>query len=122
MNRVELIGRLGRDPETATTQSGDLVANLSIATDEQFKNSSGVKETRVEWHRVVIWTKGLAEFAQEYLRKGDPVFIAGTLRTRKWSDSDGVDRWSTEVVLSGPQAVLNSLAAKRDEGEGRAAA
>ncbi len=101
MNRVSLFGRLGKDPEIRTAQSGDKVASFSLATSEQWKDkATGEKKERTEWHSIVIWG-ALAGTAEKYLKKGNRVFLEGTLRTRKWQDQSGADRWSTEVVLSG---------------------
>lgn len=98
VNRVFLVGNLGKDPETRYTPNGTAVTNFSVATSEQWKDKdSGEKKERVEWHRVVLW-KRLAEIAAEYLRKGSQVYIEGKLQTRKWQDKEGNDRWSTEIV------------------------
>lgn len=100
LNEVRLIGNLGRDPEVRTTQSGDMIVNLSIATTKSWKDrNSGERRERTEWHRVVIYSNGLAKVVEEYLHKGSKVYVAGTLQTRKWTDSDGNDRYSTEVAL-----------------------
>lgn len=97
LNKVMLIGNLGRDPEVRYTTSGQGVASFSVATTDKFKNKSGDMEERTEWHNVVLWGK-LAEIAKEYLAKGRPVYIEGRLQTRKWQDKDGRDRYTTEVV------------------------
>ena len=97
VNRVILLGNLGRDPETKYTTGGEAVASLSIATSEQWKDKSGEKQERTEWHRVVLFGRQ-AEVAGEYLRKGSTVYIEGRLQTRKWKDKDGVEKYSTEVV------------------------
>ena len=100
LNEVRLIGNLGRDPEVRTTQSGDMIVNLSIATSKSWKDrNSGERRKWTEWHRVVIYSNGLAKVVNEYLNKGSKVYVAGTLQTRKWTDSDGNDRYSTEVAL-----------------------
>jgi single-strand DNA-binding protein len=102
LNRVTLIGNLGKDPEVRRMQSGDPVVNLSIATAETWKDkSSGERKEKTEWHRVVIFNKNLAEIAEKYLRKGAQIFIEGKLQTRKWTDQQGTERYSTEVVLNG---------------------
>lgn len=109
LNRVSLMGRLGADPEMRTTQSGEKVANLRIATGEQWKDkNTGEKKERTEWHQVVIWGP-LAGVAERFLRKGARVLVEGTLRTRKWQDQSGNDRWSTEVVVSGFGARLDVI-------------
>jgi len=97
LNKVMLIGNLGKDPEVRYTTSGQGVASFSVATSEKFKNKSGDMEERTEWHNVVLWGK-LAEIAKEYLSKGKTVYIEGRLQTRKWQDKDGRDRYTTEVV------------------------
>src|ERR1700704_5271950 len=97
VNKVILIGNLGRDPETRYTTGGDAVTNLNIATSEQWKDKSGEKQERTEWHRVVVFGRQ-AEIAGEYLKKGRPVYIEGRLQTRKWTDKEGVEKYSTEVV------------------------
>ena len=99
VNQVILVGRLGKDPEVRRMQSGDPVCNLSVATSETWRDkASGERKEKTEWHRVVIWNKGLAEVAEKYLRKGAQVYLEGSLQTRKWS-KDGVDHYSTEIVL-----------------------
>ena len=97
LNKVMLIGNLGKDPEVRFTASGSAVASFSIATSERYKNKSGEWEDKTEWHNVVLWSK-LAEIAKEYLTKGKTVYIEGRLQTRKWQDRDGKDRWTTEIV------------------------
>ena len=97
VNKVILIGNLGRDPETRYTTGGDAVTNLNIATSEQWKDKSGEKQERTEWHRVVLFGRQ-AEIAGEYLKKGRSVYIEGRLQTRKYTDKDGVEKYSTEVV------------------------
>lgn len=100
VNKVILIGNLGRDPEVRNTQSGDKIVNLSIATSESWTDKrSGERRESTEWHRVTIFSNGLAEIADKYLVKGSKVYIEGKLQTRKWEDQDGKDRYSTEVVL-----------------------
>lgn len=97
LNKVMLIGNLGKDPEVRYTAAGQAVASFSIATSEKFKNRNGEMEERTEWHNIVLWGRQ-AEIAKEYLAKGRTVFIEGRLQTRKWQDRDGKDRWSTEIV------------------------
>lgn len=97
LNKVMLIGNLGKDPEVRYTTANQAVASFSVATSEKFKNKSGDMEERTEWHNVVLWGK-LAEIAKEYLAKGKTVYIEGRLQTRKWQDKDGRDRYTTEVV------------------------
>ncbi|MCK7461179.1 MAG: single-stranded DNA-binding protein [Sphingobacterium sp.] len=97
VNRVIIVGNLGGDPEIRHTQGGDAVATLSVATSETWKDKSGEKQERTEWHRVVMWRR-LAEIAQQYLRKGSKVYLEGKLQTRKWQAQDGSDRYTTEIV------------------------
>ena len=97
VNKVILIGNLGRDPETRYTTGGDAITNLNIATSEQWKDKNGEKQERTEWHRVVLFGRQ-AEVAGEYLKKGRSVYIEGRLQTRKYTDKDGVEKYSTEIV------------------------
>ncbi len=110
LNQVSLIGNLGQDPEIKSFQNGGRVANLRIATSEKWTDkNTGEKKERTEWHTVAITGDGLVGVAERFLRKGSKVFVQGKLQTRKWQDSSGADRYSTEVVLSGPGAVLTML-------------
>jgi single-strand DNA-binding protein len=97
LNKVMLIGNLGKDPEVRYTTSGAAVASFSVATTEKFKNKSGEWEEKTEWHNVTLWAR-LAEIAGEYLSKGKTVYIEGRLQTRKWQDKEGKDRYTTEIV------------------------
>ena len=97
VNRVILIGNLGKDPETRYLPSGDAVANFSIATTEKFKDKSGAQQEHTEWHRISFFGRQ-AEIAGEYLKKGSPVYVEGRIRTRKWQDKEGQDRFTTEIV------------------------
>ena len=97
LNKVMLIGNLGKDPEVRYTNSGMAVASFSLATSETFKNKAGEREEKTEWHNITLWNK-LAEIAGEYLAKGKTVYIEGRLQTRKWQDKDGRDRYTTEIV------------------------
>jgi single-strand DNA-binding protein len=100
VNKVILIGYLGKDPEVRRTQSGDPVASLRLATSESWKDkATGERKERTEWHTVVIFNKSLARVAEQYLKKGAKVYVEGQLSTRKWQDQQGQDRYSTEVVL-----------------------
>lgn len=100
VNKVILVGRLGRDPETRFTASGQAVANFSLATDESFKSRSGERQKRTEWHRIVLWGK-LAEIVQQYLKKGMLVYIEGRIQTRQWEDKrDGQKRTATEIIAN----------------------
>ena len=97
VNKVILIGNLGADPETRYLPSGDAVTNIRIATSENWKDKSGEKQEHTEWHRIAFFGK-LAEIAGEYLKKGSPVYVEGRIRTRKWQDKEGQDKYSTEIV------------------------
>ncbi|KQP09316.1 single-stranded DNA-binding protein [Methylobacterium sp. Leaf93] len=100
VNKVILVGNLGRDPETRRLASGDPVVNLRIATSESWKDkASGERKEKTEWHAVVIYNENLARVAEQYLRKGSKVYIEGQLQTRKWADQSGVEKYTTEVVL-----------------------
>jgi len=110
VNKVILVGNLGADPEVKSFQNGGKVCNIRIATSESWKDkNTGDKQERTEWHTVAIFGDGLAGVAERFLRKGSKIYIEGQLRTRKWQDKDGNDRYSTEVVLQGPGAVLTML-------------
>jgi single-strand DNA-binding protein len=110
LNKVMLIGNLGADPETRTFQNGGKVCNLRIATSETWKDkATGERKEKSEWHTVAIFSDGLVGVAERYLKKGSKVFVEGKLQTRKWQDQQGNDRYSTEVVLNGPSAVLTML-------------
>jgi single-strand DNA-binding protein len=101
VNKVILVGNLGRDPETRRMTSGDPVVNLSVATSESWRDkASGERKERTEWHRVVIFNPNLAEVAEKYLRKGSKVYLEGQLSTRKWTDKDGAEKYTTEIVLN----------------------
>ena len=110
VNKVILIGNLGRDPEVRRLTSGDPVVNLSIATSESWRDkASGERKEKTEWHRVVIFNEGLCRIAEQYLKKGSKVYLEGQLQTRKWQDKDGQDKYSTEVVLQGFNSQLTML-------------
>ena len=115
LNRVQLIGNLGRDPEVRTTQGGERIVTLNIATSESWKDRlSGERKERTEWHRVVIFNNGLGEVAEKYLRKGAKIFLEGKLATRKWTDQSGQDRYSTEIVISPYNGTITFLDSRRD--------
>jgi single-strand DNA-binding protein len=102
VNKVILVGNLGADPEIRRTQDGRPIANLRLATSETWRDkNTGDPRERTEWHRVVIFSEGLAKVAEQYLTKGARIYVEGQLQTRKWQDQQGQDRWSTEVVLQG---------------------
>lgn len=118
VNKVILVGNLGNDPEVRNLPSGGKVVNLSIATSESWKDrNTGERREKTEWHRVVIFSEGLARVAESYLRKGSKVYIEGQLQTRKWQDQSGQDKYSTEVVLQGFNSNLTLLDG-RGEGAG----
>ena len=113
VNKVILVGNLGKDPEVRRMTSGDPVVNLSVATSESWRDkASGERKEKTEWHRVVIFNKNLAEVAEKYLRKGAKVYVEGALQTRKWTDQSGVEKYSTEVVLQGFNSALTMLDAR----------
>jgi single-strand DNA-binding protein len=117
VNKVILVGNLGKDPDTRRLQSGDPVVNLSLATSESWRDkSSGERKEKTEWHRVVIFNKNLAEVAEKYLRKGSKVYVEGALQTRKWTDKDGVEKYSTEIVLQNFRGELTMLDTKGEGG------
>ncbi len=119
VNKVILIGNLGDDPEVKSFQNGGKVCNLRIATSETWKDrNTGERQERTEWHSVAIFSEGLAGVAERFLRKGSKVYVEGQLRTRKWQDQQGNDRYSTEVVLQGPGAVLTMLDGAPGGGQG----
>lgn len=119
LNKVEIIGNLGADPELRYLQNGGAVANLNIATSESWKDkTTGEKKEKTEWHRVVIFGK-LAEIASQYLRKGSKVFIEGALQTRKWQDQAGVERYTTEIVVGMNGRMLMLSAANDNQAGGQ---
>jgi single-strand DNA-binding protein len=119
VNKVILVGNLGKDPEVRRMTSGDPVVNLSIATSETWRDkASGERKEKTEWHRVVIFNKNLADVAEKYLRKGAKVYVEGQLQTRKWTDKDGAEKYSTEVVLQNFRGELNMLDGRNGGGEG----
>jgi len=122
VNKVILVGNLGADPEIRRLNSGDPVVNLSVATSEQWRDKqSGERRERTEWHRVVIFNENLAKVAENYLKKGSKVYVEGQLQTRKWTDQNGQDRYSTEVVLQRFRGELQMLDSRADsEGGGYA--
>ena len=118
VNKVILVGNLGRDPEVRSTQDGTKVANLSLATSENWKDkNSGERRERTEWHRVAIFNERLVEVAEKYLRKGSTVYIEGQLQTRKWTDQSGQERYTTEVVLQRFRGELTMLGGRPGGGD-----
>ncbi|WP_296639661.1 single-stranded DNA-binding protein [Roseinatronobacter sp.] len=119
VNKVILVGNLGRDPEVRSFQNGGKVCNLRIATSEQWRDkATGEKRERTEWHTVAIFNEGLVRIAEQYLRKGSTVYIEGQLETRKWQDQSGADRYSTEVVLRPYRGEMTLLGGRGDGGGG----
>ena len=119
LNKVMLIGNLGRDPEVRSLGDGSPVVNLAIATSETWRDKqSGERKERTEWHRVVIFNENLAKVAQNYLRKGSKIFIEGQLQSRKWQDRDGVEKYTTEIVLQRFRGELTMLDSRGGDGGG----
>ncbi|HEX5780230.1 MAG TPA: single-stranded DNA-binding protein [Xanthobacteraceae bacterium] len=119
VNKVILIGNLGADPEIRRTSDGRPIANLRVATSENWRDkATGERKERTEWHRVVIFSEGLAKIAEQYLKKGAKVYLEGQLQTRKWQDKEGQDRWTTEVVLQGFNSTLTMLDSRGGGGGG----
>lgn len=117
VNKVILVGTLGRDPETKQTTNGNFITNLNVATSEHWTDKqSGQKQEKTEWHRIVMFGK-LAEIAGQYLKKGSQVYFEGKLQTRKWQDQSGQDRYSTEIVIDSNNGVMQMLGG-RDRNEG----
>ncbi len=125
VNKVILVGNLGRDPEIRTTQDGQKIVQLSLATSESWNDkASGERKERTEWHRVVIFNDRLADVAERFLRKGRKVYVEGALQTRKWTDQSGQEKYTTEVVIGrfrGDLTLLNSAGGGESGGAGRAA-
>ena len=118
VNKVILVGNLGNEPEVRNLPSGGKVVNLSVATSESWRDrNTGERKERTEWHRVVIFSEGLAKVAEQYLHKGSKVYIEGQLQTRKWQDQSGQDKYSTEVVLQGFNSNLTMLDGRGGEGD-----
>ncbi|GAA6207344.1 single-stranded DNA-binding protein [Cognatishimia sp. WU-CL00825] len=119
LNKVMLIGNLGRDPEVRSFQNGGKVCNLRIATSENWKDrNTGERREKTEWHSVAVFSEGLVRVCEQYLRKGSKVYIEGQLQTRKWQDQSGQDRYSTEIVLQGFGSTLTMLDGRGEGGGG----
>jgi single-strand DNA-binding protein len=119
VNKVILVGNLGKDPEVRRMQNGNPVVNLTVATSDTWRDKgTGERKEKTEWHRVVIFSEGLAKVAEQYLKKGAKVYIEGALQTRKWTDQSGVEKYSTEVVLQGFNAALTMLDGRSGGGAG----
>ena len=119
VNKVILIGNLGRDPEVRSMQDGGKIVQLSVATSESWRDrASGERRERTEWHRVVIFNEQLAKISEQYLRKGSTVYLEGQLQTRKWTDQQGQEKYTTEVVLQRYRGELTMLGGRADGGSG----
>ena len=119
VNKVILVGNLGRDPDVRYAQSGSKIVNLSVATSESWKDrESGDRREKTEWHRVVIFNDRLADVAEQYLRKGSKVYLEGQLQTRKWTGNDGIEKYTTEVVLQRYRGELTMLDSRSSGGSG----
>jgi single-strand DNA-binding protein len=116
VNKVTLLGRLGKDPEARNFQNGGKVVNFSVATSERYKDRDGNQQEKTEWHNVAIFNEKLGEIAEKYLRKGAQVYLEGQLQTRKWQDQSGQDRYSTEVVLPKFGGAITLIGGKGDGG------
>jgi single-strand DNA-binding protein len=119
VNKVILVGNLGADPESRSLNNGGEVVNLRVATSETWKDRSGERQERTEWHRVVIFNENLGRVAKSYLRKGSKVYLEGQLQTRKWTDQSGQEKYSTEIVLQNFRGELVLLDARGEGGGGR---
>lgn len=120
VNKVILVGRLGADPEVRTLESGTKVSSIRLATSERYKDRNGNQQESTEWHNVVLW-RGLADITEKYLKKGDQVFIEGRIKTRKWTDKDGNDRYSTDIVAN-EMTMLGGASGGGNAGGGQQAA
>lgn len=119
VNKVTILGNLGRDPEVRTLPSGGRVCNMSVATSDSWKDrETGERRERTEWHRVTIWNENLVKIAEQYLRKGSKVYLEGQLETRKWQDQSGQDRYTTEVVLRPFRGDMTLLSGRGDSPDG----
>lgn len=117
VNKVILVGNVGKDPEMRRTQDGKPIGNISVATSESWRDkATGERKEKTEWHRVVVFSEPLCKVVESYVKKGSKLYIEGTLQTRKWTDKDGVEKYSTEIVLQGFNSVLTMLDG-RDAGD-----
>lgn len=115
LNRVTLIGNVGQDPEIRTTQTGDKVANFSVATSQSWKDKSGERKEKTEWHRIVLFNPHLIDVVEKYVRKGSRVYLEGALQTRSWTDNSGATKYSTEIVAQRFKGELLLLDSKKGE-------
>lgn len=117
VNKVILVGNLGKDPEIRTTNDGREIANLTLATSDSWRDkSTGERRERTEWHRIVIFVEGLVNITKNYLKKGSKIYLEGSLQTRKWTDQSGQEKYTTEIVLQGFNAVLTMLDSNKSGG------
>jgi single-strand DNA-binding protein len=119
INKVILVGNLGRDPEIRTTQNGAKVVNMRLATSEQWKDRDGNRQERTEWHSIVIFNEHLAGIAERYLHKGSKIYVEGQLQTRKWTDQQGMERYTTEVMLGRFRGDIQMLDSRGDSSGGQ---
>lgn len=118
INKVTLIGNVGRDPEIRSTHDGKEIASITLATSESWKDkSSGERKERTEWHRIVVFSEGLVSIVKNYVKKGSKLYVEGSLQTRKWVDNSGAEKYSTEIVLQGYSAVLLMLDSNRNNSD-----
>lgn len=119
VNKVVLIGNLGKDPEIRKLNNGDMVVSFTVATSESWRDKqTGDRKEKTEWHQVVVWNEGLAKLAEQYLKKGMKVYVEGALQTRKWQDQSGQDRYTTEIVLQKFRGEIQMLGSKDDNAGG----
>lgn len=120
INKVILVGNVGKDPEIRSTQSGSKIANLSLATSERWKDKqTGERREKTEWHRVVVFSDGLVRVIENYVKKGSKLYVEGQLQTRKWQDQSGNDRYSTEIVLQAYGGTITLLDGRKDSDSGQ---
>lgn len=115
VNKVILLGFAGQDPELRATQDGREIASFSLATSESWKDKNGEKKDKTEWHRIVVFSQGLVGIVKNYVKKGSKLYIEGQLQTRKWTDNNGVEKYTTEIVLQGFNATIQLLDGKKGE-------
>jgi len=120
LNKATLIGNVGKDPEIRSTQDGREIANFSLATSESWKDKNGERQEKTEWHNVVVFSEGLVKLIKGYVKKGDKLYIEGAIKTRKWVDKEGVDKYSTEIVLQGYNASIIMLSGKKKDDDPQA--
>lgn len=120
INKAILLGRVGRDPEFRRLQSGGMVANFSLATSETWRDRNGERQERTQWHNIVVWNEGLVKVIENYVRKGDLLYVEGQIETRKWQDQSGSDRYTTEIVLKAFGGTIKLMPkGARQDGDGR---